>query len=483
MRTRNRSNNAYVSTSYIHFSGFSHLLLIFAICRAGPLEDERDEVVSVGGEEDDMNDMKELLALQSRTLNNVKPTDSPAKGAAPAKASKRESSNISVSRDERRDSATQPAPVSNSSSPTQTRMPPPPKRELMHALPPKPVVSPVSFRVHPSSSNLMEASAMSERRRVNGSPIRSASSDDLPRLPPHWEVRRPRGDDTGERVYYYNTQTQQSQWERPAADKPISSSSSRDVDQRHRSNSRSQADSLPSRDSQPAAKPDARVSRRLQSRSLSPRRGPPTSSIPNSFDDRNYAPAGPAELRSSGTRRRDHSADEPRGPRSRQTESTNPPLRPREQDRPTAPTYPRADGLPDRSNRDLRDSHSNYTEANAPRSQTSPRGPPRPLPQPNLPDRTLSDRRSTIHPPREESAKSHRPGPYEEAPSKLSRNTGNRTHQHDEPRMSLRSTLSALPLSSVPVPAISYTISLSLSLYAPYMRPSTTGPLAIQASL
>ncbi|KIK81285.1 hypothetical protein PAXRUDRAFT_195341 [Paxillus rubicundulus Ve08.2h10] len=88
--------------------------------------------------------------------------------------------------------------------------------KLIHALPPKPVVSSVPF-VHPSHPSIIEATAMasrSERDKRNGAGSKPVIHDTSDPLPPGWEVKYPR---SGRGVYYYNIHTQECTWTLPTS--------------------------------------------------------------------------------------------------------------------------------------------------------------------------------------------------------------------------------------------------------------------------
>ncbi|KAJ3729914.1 hypothetical protein C8R42DRAFT_178837 [Lentinula raphanica] len=94
---------------------------------------------------------------------------------------------------------------------------------LQHGLPPKPVISAVSY-IPSSQSSLTEATAMVTREIVKGkggggsnrtNSTKSANKDDSESLPPHWEIRHPRSG--GKQVYYYNNRTHVSTWTHPVS--------------------------------------------------------------------------------------------------------------------------------------------------------------------------------------------------------------------------------------------------------------------------
>ncbi|PBK83419.1 hypothetical protein ARMGADRAFT_1018994 [Armillaria gallica] len=93
----------------------------------------------------------------------------------------------------------------------------PQRHHLIHGLPPKPVVANVPF-LHPSHPSLIEATAMSRSTAKtktssgnNGFAPKPASSVDAKDLPLDWQIRNSHNGD----MYYYNTKTHVSTWERP----------------------------------------------------------------------------------------------------------------------------------------------------------------------------------------------------------------------------------------------------------------------------
>jgi hypothetical protein len=145
--------------------------------------DDAEDAVSLGGDEED-----EFLTSQSRAPHP------PPKSRPP-----------------------RPDPPAERTDPGDPALPPAPTPALVHALPPKPVLSTVPF-VHPSHPSIIEATAMASRADRD---TRNGDADDA--LPPAWEVKYPRH---GRGVYYYNIHTQESTWSRPAApstlDTPLS---------------------------------------------------------------------------------------------------------------------------------------------------------------------------------------------------------------------------------------------------------------------
>lgn len=95
----------------------------------------------------------------------------------------------------------------------------PQRHHLIHGLPPKPVVANVPF-LHPSHPSLIEATAMSRSTAKtktssgnNGFAPKPASSVDAKDLPLDWQIRNSHNGD----MYYYNTKTHVSTWERPVS--------------------------------------------------------------------------------------------------------------------------------------------------------------------------------------------------------------------------------------------------------------------------
>ena len=176
--------------------------------RSGDTEDVED-AVSLGGDEDDIQD---YMTYQS---NSDKPGNVKATPAPPAwQRARGDASKVEAERD------TTPSPRRESSplfqSPTRAnsssnRIHPPPQN-LIHALPPKPVVS-SAFLAMPSTTaaSPMSMARRDKERRVNGM---EKAIDSVESLPPDWEVRYSRSG--GRDAYYYNLKTFESTWIRPS---------------------------------------------------------------------------------------------------------------------------------------------------------------------------------------------------------------------------------------------------------------------------
>ncbi|EJD03247.1 uncharacterized protein FOMMEDRAFT_168263 [Fomitiporia mediterranea MF3/22] len=198
-------------------------LLLRGGLRHSPDANDRDDVVSIGGEEDDL---QELAAFHSRTQQGDGEDGTPHPNVQPPSV---EATKNSPQRDPKDAPATPGSPPADTplhDSQNERKLPPEQSESqsssgsvrapLMHALPPKPSVGapgPVS-----RSSSFVGASSMSDSRRnqegdsgrrvaVNGS--RQAISSEA--LPPDWETRH----SSGGELYYYNTRTLVSQWDRP----------------------------------------------------------------------------------------------------------------------------------------------------------------------------------------------------------------------------------------------------------------------------
>lgn len=227
-------------------------------------DDKDSDVVSLGGGEDDM---EELYAYQSRThlgggvasgdnpneevVRQSKPTEAvnPENGKstiAPAVSSTspstvaKNNTNSLASNDPVSDSSKskpnniQPQPRSKVIAPDSARSPPttrlaPPTGPL--GLPPKPVAVPPTPYIRPSHPSIMSASSMAAPARDRDRDMQRDHHDGLKgklgphrhtspeneslQLAPGWETRRSR--DGTQDMYYYNTKTQQSTWSRSIA--------------------------------------------------------------------------------------------------------------------------------------------------------------------------------------------------------------------------------------------------------------------------
>ncbi|KAH9943524.1 hypothetical protein B0H21DRAFT_662416, partial [Amylocystis lapponica] len=101
-------------------------------------------------------------------------------------------------------------PQPNSDSPNLKRTQSQPK--LIHALPPKPVLTaPVYVQPLPPQTSTLAGPMVRRERRQNGTAQPGTGDSDA--LPPDWEIRYPRGG--GSEAYFYNITTQKSTWTHP----------------------------------------------------------------------------------------------------------------------------------------------------------------------------------------------------------------------------------------------------------------------------
>lgn len=159
--------------------------------------DDAEDAVSLGGDEED-----EFLTYQSRVPQDTPQPQKNIRQPRQDPPEARSESPHTLQQEEERTGSGDQSLLS--------------ARTLVHALPPKPVVSTVPF-VHPSHPSIIEATAMAsraERDKRNGA---ASVYDYTDSLPPGWEVKYPRN---GRGVYYYNIHTQESTWTRPAAPSP-----------------------------------------------------------------------------------------------------------------------------------------------------------------------------------------------------------------------------------------------------------------------
>lgn len=170
--------------------------------------DDAEDAVSLGGDEED-----EFLTYQSRVPQDTVHRHSPPKSSRQSRRDQSKGRSDSPPPhypQEQPNEHTGSGEQSSLSGHTHTF------GTLVHALPPKPVVSSVPF-VHPSHPSIIEATAMASRAdcdKRNGAGSKASVYDHNDSLPIGWEVKYPRN---GRGVYYYNIHTRESTWTRPTA--------------------------------------------------------------------------------------------------------------------------------------------------------------------------------------------------------------------------------------------------------------------------
>ncbi|KAH0834701.1 hypothetical protein J3R83DRAFT_10232 [Lanmaoa asiatica] len=295
--------------------------------------DDAEDAVSLGGDEED-----EFLTYQSRV-----PQDTVHRAYSPPKSSRQQRQDPSKAySDSPRQHHSQEQPTERTGFGDQSSLP---GRTLtfgtlVHALPPKPVVSSVPF-VYPSHPSIIEATAMAsraDRDKRNGAASKASVHDHNDSLPPGWEVKYPRN---GRGVYYYNIHTQESTWTRPTAP-----------------NTREKRGEWSDRRDDPLDKPLPIRNDEI----LIPRVGRAEGSD-MSYDDRHYRPGETTrreERPAPSTQRIDSYVPDSYSPNHRNSRPSPPPPRTRERD-PTPP--PRRPLSPDGSYGDCDGVQSSYREA------------------------------------------------------------------------------------------------------------------------
>ncbi|KAI0784119.1 hypothetical protein C8Q75DRAFT_411688 [Abortiporus biennis] len=249
--------------------------------------DEGEDAVSLGGDEDDLQD---LAAFQAKyEQNDEEPLPLASRLSLPAQDSEEQAADSSSSSRNRSDTQRESShKMSRRNSSATKRMLPPPN--LTHALPPKPVLVAPSFPLTspPQASTLASSMIARDReRRLNGHS--KGASNEVDSLPPDWEVRYPRNG--GRDPYYYNTRTHESTWTRPATQNSGRSSPSKNRDT-------SVVKSTRGRSPRPTAVLDdalrAQLSDRSGRRREAKRIPSPTDGDSMTYEDRHYRPGEPS---------------------------------------------------------------------------------------------------------------------------------------------------------------------------------------------
>lgn len=277
--------------------------------------DDADDAVSLGGDEDDMQD---FAVYQTRPHQNTEQSQT----------------NVSSLSDSLQHHSTQSNRDDQESSPTKLSRKDPHLRrsqslsisKIIHALPPKPVLVNPTFTRQPSTQISTLASSMVRRdRKPNGqTKSLSSSNDSNDALPSDWEIRYPRNG--GSEVYYYNIVTHESTWTRPSLSGSRQSSPVKDW-----GNDYPQVPHSPHAlvDDSPRPQIDRSASRPKKD---AKRHSSPTIGDSLSYEDRHYRPGESAQLAiTDGCSDRNDpralraSSVSPRPTESRRARSTTPP--------------------------------------------------------------------------------------------------------------------------------------------------------------
>ncbi|THH18858.1 hypothetical protein EW146_g2212 [Bondarzewia mesenterica] len=178
--------------------------------RSGDTDDVED-AVSLGGDEDDIQDYMTYQTHSDQAGSEKAPSVSKVWPASRSDVFK-----PGAEREQTPSPGKELTPQPQSSPPANSshssRIHPPPQN-LTHALPPKPRVSNAPFPTLPSTTaaSPMSMARRDKERRANGTDAKLG--DALEALPPDWEVRHSRSG--GRDVYFYNTKTTESTWTRP----------------------------------------------------------------------------------------------------------------------------------------------------------------------------------------------------------------------------------------------------------------------------
>ncbi|KAH9932303.1 uncharacterized protein B0H18DRAFT_53016 [Fomitopsis serialis] len=212
--------------------------------------EDAEDAVSLGGDEDDMQDYYSYQAAEQEVAAQLPNSYSTSHGKRESYGSKQSA-----------------APPRDPDSPHLRRSQSVGK--LTHALPPKPVLSVAPVHPSPAQASTLASSMIQREPRTNGlgMPVSGSNHD---ALPPDWELRQARSG--GGEQYYYNTKTHESTWTQPVSGK---SSPAKD---KERGVSRGREGVSPSRR---VISPERRTGRKESKRAADDL----------SYEDRHYRPA------------------------------------------------------------------------------------------------------------------------------------------------------------------------------------------------
>lgn len=163
--------------------------------------EDAEDAVSLGGDEDDDQDLSVFQQHSVAELDATLPASPPQQSQTepPSSQTSRHDPDLSQS------SLTPDSPQHSKRSQTSSFA------QLKHALPPKPVLASADYaRAAPPQTSTLAGPMVQRDRRSNG----HGSHDQTDSLPPDWETRVSK---TGGGEYFYNNKTHESTWARPVA--------------------------------------------------------------------------------------------------------------------------------------------------------------------------------------------------------------------------------------------------------------------------
>ncbi|CAL1708504.1 unnamed protein product [Somion occarium] len=184
--------------------------------------DDAEDAVSLGGDDDDLQDFSAYQSRPERDVEKIQPLSSKRVSTPQPQQNSQNKRDL-----QREHSGSTQISSRQAESPQLGRSQSLSMTKLTHALPPKPVLVVPDVVPSPPHASTLASSMVHRDRRSNGlGRGKSASVEAGDRLPADWEIRHPRGG--GREAYYYNVKTHESTWTRPDGTGRVSPTKDRD---------------------------------------------------------------------------------------------------------------------------------------------------------------------------------------------------------------------------------------------------------------